>query len=69
MLLKIRSTLEYVAENMERFSNWSDEILQWLLPPAFCSSWARTTVSLDVQIRFSVQLAFAKFLSKIKGNF
>ena len=28
-----------------------------------------TTVSQDVQTRFSVQLAFAKFLSKIKGNF
>ena len=30
---------------------------------------ARTTVSRDVQTRFSVQLAFAKFLSKIKRNF
>ena len=30
---------------------------------------ARTTMSQDVQTRFSVQLAFAKFLSKIKGNF
>ena len=30
---------------------------------------ARTTVSQDVQTRFPVQLAFAKFLSKIKGNF
>ena len=29
----------------------------------------RTTVSQDVQTRFLVQLAFAKFLSKIKGNF
>ena len=29
----------------------------------------RTTISQDVQTRFSVQLAFAKFLSKIKGNF
>ena len=29
----------------------------------------RTTVSQDVQTRFPVQLAFAKFLSKIKGNF
>ena len=29
----------------------------------------RTTVSQDEQIRFPVQLAFAKFLSKIKGNF
>ena len=29
----------------------------------------RTTVSQDVQTWFSVQLAFAKFLSKIKGNF
>ena len=29
----------------------------------------RTTVSQDMQTRFSVQLAFAKFLSKIKGNF
>ena len=28
-----------------------------------------TTVSQDVQTLFSVQLAFAKFLSKIKGNF
>ena len=30
---------------------------------------AMTTVSQDVQTRSSVQLAFAKFLSKIKGNF
>ena len=30
---------------------------------------SRTTVSQDVQTRFPVQLAFAKFLSKIKGNF
>ena len=30
---------------------------------------ARTTVSQDVQTRLPVQLAFAKFLSKIKGNF
>ena len=29
----------------------------------------RTTISQDVQTRFPVQLAFAKFLSKIKGNF
>ena len=28
---------------------------------------ARTTISQDVQTRFSVQFAFAKFLSKIKG--
>ena len=32
-------------------------------------SRARTTVSQDVQTQFPVQLAFAKFLSKIKGNF
>ena len=30
---------------------------------------SRTTILQDVQTRFSVQLAFAKFLSKIKGNF
>ena len=30
---------------------------------------SRTTISQDVQTRFPVQLAFAKFLSKIKGNF
>ena len=30
---------------------------------------SRTTVSQDVQTRFSVQLALAKFLCKIKGNF
>ena len=29
----------------------------------------RTTISQDVKTRFSVQLAFAKFLSKIKENF
>ena len=29
----------------------------------------RTFESQDVQTRFPVQLAFAKFLSKIKGNF
>ena len=33
------------------------------------SSESRTTISQDVQTRFFVQLAFAKFLSKIKGNF
>ena len=32
-------------------------------------SQPRTTISQDVQTQFSVQLAFAKFLSKIKGNF
>ena len=30
---------------------------------------SRTTILQDVQSRFSVQLAFAKFLSKIKGKF
>ena len=30
---------------------------------------SRTTVSQDMQTRFLVQLAFAKFLSRIKGNF
>ena len=30
---------------------------------------SRNTISQDVQTRFPVQLAFAKFLSKIKGNF
>ena len=30
---------------------------------------SRTTISQDVQTRFSVQLAFAKFLSKIKEIF
>ena len=29
----------------------------------------RTTISQDVQNRFPAQLAFAKFLSRIKGNF
>ena len=29
---------------------------------------SRTTISQDVQTRFSVQLAFAKFLFRIKGN-
>ena len=29
----------------------------------------RTTVSQDMQTRFPVQLAFAKFLYRIKGNF
>ena len=28
----------------------------------------RTTISQDVQTRFPVQLAYAKFISKIKGN-
>ena len=32
-------------------------------------SQPRTTISQDMQTWFSVQLAFAKFLSKIKGNF
>ena len=32
-------------------------------------SMQRTTISQDVRTRFSVQLAFAKFLSKIKGIF
>ena len=35
----------------------------------YCKAQPRTTVSQDVQTRFSVQLAFAKFLSKIKENF
>ena len=39
----------------------------------FLNTWIsrkpRTTVSQDVQTRFSVQLAFTKFLFKIKGNF
>ena len=30
---------------------------------------SRTTLSQDAQTQSSVQLAFAKFLSKIKGNF
>ena len=30
---------------------------------------SRTTISQDVQTRFPVQLAFAKFLFRIKGNF
>ena len=30
---------------------------------------SKTNISQDMQIRFPVQLAFAKFLSKIKGNF
>ena len=34
-----------------------------------CVDSKRTTVSQDVQTRFPVQLAFAKFLSKIKGIF
>ena len=29
----------------------------------------RTTISLDVQTLFCVQLAFARFLSRIEGNF
>ena len=32
-------------------------------------SHGRTTISQDVQTRFPVKMAFAKFLSKIKGNF
>ena len=35
----------------------------------YYGSYARTTISLDVQTRFPVQLAFAKFISKIRGNF
>ena len=38
-------------------------------PPALSQLKPRTTISHDVQTRFPVQLAFAKFLSKIKGNF
>ena len=30
---------------------------------------ARTTITQDVQTQFPVQLDFAKFLSRIKGNF
>ena len=41
----------------------SIENLNYFIPPA------RTTISQDVQTRFSVQLAFAKFLFKIKENF
>ena len=39
------------------------------LIPEYCLQGTRTTISQDVQTRFPVQLAFAKFLSKIKGNF
>ena len=42
---------------------FSDNWFDWL------NFVARTTISQDVQIRFPVQLAFTKFLSKIKGNF
>ena len=42
-----------------------DNIYDWNIIMFF----PRTTVSQDVQTRFPVQLAFAKFLSKIKGNF
>ena len=35
----------------------------------FFKDRSRTTISLDVQTRFPVQLVFAKFLSKIKENF
>ena len=34
-----------------------------------CSPRPKTTISQDVQTRFPVQLAFDKFLSRIKGNF
>ena len=39
------------------------------MPPTHSVCHPRTTVSQDVRTRFPVQLAFAKFLSKIKGNF
>ena len=35
----------------------------------YINQYTRTTISQDVQTRFSVSWAFAKFLSKIKGNF
>ena len=42
---------------------------QWCDVTAIQMRINRFTVSQEVQTRFSVQLAFAKFLSKIKGNF
>ena len=44
-------------------------MVRWMTDSRWIVSWPRTTVSQDVQTRFPVQLAFAKFLSKIKGNF
>ena len=49
----------------------------WMFDSIVCASikWLQitpcpwTTLSQDVQTRSSVQMAFAKFLSKIKGNF
>ena len=36
---------------------------------AYFNCKARTTISEDVQTQFPVQLAFAKLISRIKGNF
>ena len=40
----------------------------WKLGFQIFKCLSRTTISQDVQTWFSVQLAFSKFLSKIKGN-
>ena len=45
----------------------SQKILK--IPPPFFNLLTRTTVSQDVRTWFSVQLAFAKFQSKIKEIF
>ena len=47
-------------------------MLMWVCQKLFQKLFklcSRTTISEDVQTWFSVQLAFAKFLSRIKGNF
>ena len=59
---------KYTTNNskvMESILVWINKIAEQVL----YIQRPRTTVSQDVQTWFSVQLAFAKFLSKIKGNF
>ena len=51
-----------LSEHVAGFSSF-------LCPAIIFMSKPRTTVSQDVQTRFPVQLAFAKFLSKLKEIF
>ena len=70
--LRRENYLPYCLKNFELRENpspimngWKDENGKCMAARHTCGP--RTTVSQDVQTRFSVPSAFAKFLSKIKG--
>ena len=66
---KILGQMNVAMASMTSSSNMPVKVLlMWVLkPPDIILSM--TTISQGAQTRFPVQLAFAKFLSKIKGNF